>query len=98
MERWVPSAEVRFTWADGTDPAQIGGYVEAAKERYRGRYEINETDGARVEMPEGWALFRASQTRPQLVVRWEGQGVPNRDRIGEELLGILKDVTGRDPD
>lgn len=97
-ERWVPSAEVRFTWADGTDPAQIGGYVEAAKERYRDRYEINETDGARVEMPEGWALFRASQTRPQLVVRWEGQGVANRDRIGEELLGILKDVTGRDPD
>jgi phosphomannomutase/phosphoglucomutase len=97
-ERWVPSDEVRFTWTDDTSPALIAGYVATAKERYRGRCEINETDGARVEMPEGWAAFRASQTRPQLVARWEGQGVANRDRIGQELLGILQDVTGREPD
>ncbi|NPV48013.1 MAG: phosphomannomutase/phosphoglucomutase [Armatimonadetes bacterium] len=97
-ERWAPSAEVRFTWPDGTDPAQIAGYVEAAKRQYRDHYPINETDGARVEMPDGWALFRASQTRPQLVARWEGQGEANRDRIGDELLRVLREVTGRDPD
>ena len=98
MERWVPSDEVRFTWEDGTDPALIAGYVEQTKARYRGRYEINETDGARVEMPNGWALFRTSQTRPQLVARWEGQGVAERDKIEEELMGILREETGREPD
>jgi len=98
MDKWIPSPEVRYTWPDGTDPSQIAGYVEAAKVHYRGTQEINETDGARVEMANGWALFRASQTRPQLVVRWEGCGVAERDRIGEELLGVLKDVTGRAPD
>lgn len=97
-DKWIPSPEVRYTWPDGTAPEQITGYVEAAKSQYRGKYEINETDGARVEMENGWALFRASQTRPQLVVRWEGCGTEERDRIGEELLGVLKQVTNRDPD
>jgi phosphomannomutase/phosphoglucomutase len=98
MDKWIPSPEVRYTWPDGTDPALIAGYVEQAKGHYRGGHEINETDGARVEMENGWALFRASQTRPQLVARWEGCGVAERDRIGEELLGVLKDVTQRGPD
>jgi len=98
MDKWIPSPEVRYTWPDGTDPAMIVAYVEQAKGHYRGTYEINETDGARVEMENGWALFRGSQTRPQLVVRWEGCGVPERDRIGEELLGVLKQVTGREAD
>jgi len=98
MDKWIPSPEVRYTWPDGTDPAQIAGYVEQAKAHYAGRFDINGIDGARVEMENGWALFRGSQTRPQLVVRWEGCGVQERDRIGEELLGVLKDVTGKDPD
>lgn len=98
MDKWVPSPEERFTWPDGTDPAQIAGYVEQAKQHYSGKYQINETDGARVEMENGWALFRGSQTRPQLVVRWEGKGRAERDRIGNELLGVLKQVTGRGPD
>lgn len=97
-DKWIPSPEERYTWPDGTDPQQIAGYVEQAKQHYAGKYEINETDGARVEMENGWALFRPSQTRPQLVVRWEGCGQDERDRIGDELLGVLKQVTGRDPD
>lgn len=97
-DKWVPSPEERYTWPDGTDLSQIIGYVEQAKAHYRGKCDINETDGARVEMEKGWALFRASQTRPQLVVRWEGEGAVERDKIGEELLGVLKQVTGRDPD
>jgi phosphomannomutase / phosphoglucomutase len=97
-ERWLPSPETRYTWPDSTDTATIVGFVEKAKEHYRGKVEINETDGARLEFERGWALFRASQTRPQLVVRWEGQGAEERDRIGEELLRVLKAVTGRDPD
>ena len=98
QEQWLPSPEVRYTWPDGTVPAQIQGYVEEAREIYRQSHEVNDTDGARVEMPDGWLLFRASQTRPQLVVRWEGRGSEARDRIGEQLLAVLKQVTGRDPD
>lgn len=97
-DKWIPSPEVRYTWPDGFDPAQIAAYVEDAKQHYAGQYEINETDGARVEMENGWALFRPSQTRPQLVVRWEGCGQAERDRIGDALLGLLKQATGRDPD
>lgn len=97
-EQWRPSPEVRYTWPDGTDPALLQEYVGQLQAHYRGRHEINETDGARVELPDGWVLFRASQTRPQLVVRWEGQGEAARDRIGEELLAALREVTGRDQD
>ncbi len=98
-EEWLPSPEIRFTWPDGTDPKQIAQYVAKAKNYYRERgLTINETDGARVEMEDGWALFRVGQTRPQLVARWEGRNEKERDRIGEELLNILQKITGREPD
>ena len=34
-------------------------------------YRVTDIDGVRVEMPDGWALLRASNTQPVLVLRFE---------------------------
>ncbi len=60
--------------------------VEQVAASYRGQYPVVEVDGARVQMPDGWALIRASNTAEELVMRWEGKTPEARDRIGEELL------------
>ena len=41
--------------------------------QFRGRFDINETDGARIDFSDGWALIRASNTQPALVLRFEAQ-------------------------
>jgi len=45
--------------------------VRRAAEYFRARYEVNDTDGARVKFPHGWGLVRASNTQPALVMRFE---------------------------
>ena len=47
--------------------------AERAKEYFRRHYDIIDIDGVRVQFPEGWALIRASNTQPALVLRFEAQ-------------------------
>ena len=45
--------------------------IEKVKEEFSTRYRIIDIDGARITMPGGWALVRASNTQPVLVLRFE---------------------------
>lgn len=45
--------------------------VEAVKAVFQPRYETISIDGVRVILPDGWALLRASNTQPVLVMRCE---------------------------
>ncbi|MBI4020996.1 MAG: phosphomannomutase/phosphoglucomutase [Candidatus Aenigmarchaeota archaeon] len=52
-------------------------------------YQVNTLDGARVILERGWFIIRASNTGPQLVVRWEAQDQAAFAEIGrlvEETL------------
>jgi len=64
--------------------------VEQVTASYREQYPVLEVDGARVQMPEGWALIRASNTAAELVMRWEGKTPEARDWIGEELISRIE--------
>ncbi|MEN2985117.1 MAG: phosphomannomutase/phosphoglucomutase [Thermodesulfovibrionaceae bacterium] len=46
--------------------------VEELKDFFRG-YECDYTDGVRVNFKKGWALVRASNTEPSLVLRFEAE-------------------------
>jgi phosphomannomutase/phosphoglucomutase len=46
--------------------------VEEARETFGKRYDIVDIDGVRVAFDEGWALLRASNTQPVVVLRAEG--------------------------
>ena len=49
------------------------------------RYPTNELDGARIDFPNGWALIRASNTQPMLVMRVEADTSERLENIRSEL-------------
>lgn len=58
--------------------------VEELKARFAAKsdgYSTNLIDGIRVSFPEGWALARASNTQPVLVLRFEAQSAEGLERI-----------------
>ncbi len=63
--------------------------VENLKRHFRSRYETTEIDGARVNFERGWALVRASNTQPVLVMRFEALDAASlasyRDEIYREI-------------
>lgn len=49
------------------------GVVETVRERFSEGYDVIDIDGVRVQFDDGWALVRASNTQPALVVRAEAK-------------------------
>jgi phosphomannomutase/phosphoglucomutase len=49
-------------------------------------------DGLRVEFPDSWAIVRASNTTPCLVVRFEADNQENLERIQQRIKQILLQV------
>jgi phosphomannomutase / phosphoglucomutase len=47
--------------------------VEKAQEFFRESYNIVDVDGVRITFEDGWALLRASNTQPVLVLRFEAE-------------------------
>jgi phosphomannomutase/phosphoglucomutase len=63
--------------------------VEAARKRFGERYDTLDIDGVRITFPHGWALLRASNTQPVVVLRAEGENRDALDSIKGELEGFL---------
>jgi phosphomannomutase/phosphoglucomutase len=55
--------------------------VRKITEYYRERFDIVDTDGVRVILPDGWGLVRASNTQPILVLRFEAESPDALNRI-----------------
>jgi len=53
-------------------------------------YPMDLLDGVRVSFPDGWALARASNTQPVLVLRFEAQTVDSLKRIQDMVYSIVK--------
>jgi phosphomannomutase/phosphoglucomutase len=68
IPRYFSTPEIRVACPDDRKFA----VVESLTREFQARYEVIDIDGARVLFPDGWALVRASNTQPVLVVRAEG--------------------------
>lgn len=53
-------------------------------------YKINDIDGVRTEFDDGWALVRASNTSPNITVRFEAKTKQRLEQIKKEFLDIIK--------
>jgi phosphomannomutase/phosphoglucomutase len=60
--------------------------VKRAQEHFRGLYDMIDVDGARIVLPDGWGLIRASNTQPVLVLRFEAE---SPERL-EEIRSIIE--------
>lgn len=73
VPRYYATPEVRVHCDDSVKFSVVAEVVEHFK---RSGYQVIDVDGARVVTNEGWALVRASNTEPALILRAEGK-TPN---------------------
>lgn len=66
--------------------------VKRIGDMYRDRSEIIDIDGARIIMPDGWGLVRASNTQPILVLRFEADSQLALERIRDEVTRDLSSI------
>lgn len=52
-------------------------------------YNVNDIDGVRVEFDNGWALVRASNTGPNITLRFEGVTKEDMENIQNEFMELL---------
>ena len=69
--------------------------VEKVKEYVKEKgYKYIDIDGIRMETEDGWALIRASQTSPNLTLRFEGKTKEYRDSLYNEFLTVIEKEIG----
>ena len=83
VPQYVSTPEIR-TECDEKDKFRI---VEELKGYFRGKYETIEVDGIRILFEEGWALIRASNTQPLLVLRFEAKTT----QVMEKIKTLVRD-------
>ena len=53
-------------------------------------YSYSEVDGVRIYKENGWALVRASNTGPNLTLRFEANTERELKKIQEEFMAVLE--------
>lgn len=61
--------------------------VKELKKYFTSRFDVVDIDGIRINFPDGWALVRASNTQPVMVLRFEAQ---SKDRL-KEIQELVSD-------
>jgi phosphomannomutase/phosphoglucomutase len=65
------------------------GIVQRIVDKYKQTHEVIDIDGARILFPDGWALVRASNTQPVIVVRFEARERSGLSRIRDEIAAAM---------
>lgn len=78
--------EIRIECPDG----KKFDVVREVTDKFRASYDVIDVDGVRVSYPDGWALLRASNTQPVLVVRFEAGSEERLAEIKDEMFRELK--------
>ena len=63
--------------------------VNALTDEFRKKYQVIAIDGARVEFDNGWAVIRASNTTPNLTLRFEADTDTSLSKIEDEVYSKL---------
>ena len=82
MPEMVNTPELRFPCSEERKFAVVKEVLERLKAEGA---QVNETDGARVNTPDGWWLLRASNTQDVLVARAEAKSQEALDRLVGEI-------------
>ena len=85
QSKYVSTPELRL---DCTDERKFA-IVDDVREHFARQYQVIDIDGARVQFGDGWALVRASNTQPVLVVRFEAVSKERLQAIMREVYDVL---------
>jgi phosphomannomutase/phosphoglucomutase len=84
IPKMINTPEIRV---DTTEKAKFD-IVASLVQHFKKDYQVIDIDGARIKFPYGWALVRASNTQPSLVIRYEA----NTEEQLKNIQGIVKPV------
>jgi len=89
LPRYCTSLEV---FIDTTDKEKFKLIENLQKYLRENNYDFIDIDGARINLPHGWALARAANTTPIIKCRFEGDTKEHLIEIEKKALEILKKV------
>ncbi len=84
----INTPEIRI---DTTEKAKFK-IVSQIVTHFKKDYEVIDIDGARIKFPSGWALVRASNTQPSLVIRYEADTQKHLKEIQDRVEPILREI------
>ena len=67
------------------------GVVDVVTDHFRGEYEIIDVDGMRLKTKHGWALLRASNTQPALVMRVEADSEDSLQELQSMVQRVVQE-------
>lgn len=76
---------------DTTEAAKFP-IVSQVVAHFKKEFDVIDIDGARIKFPNGWALVRASNTQPALVVRFEADSPAHLQEIQNQVEPILNRI------
>lgn len=76
---------------DTTEEAKFD-IVAQMVSHFKASNEVIDIDGARIKFPFGWALVRASNTQPSLVIRYEADSEDHLNDIIKTVEPVLKRI------
>lgn len=85
VPQYVATPEIRLDTDDDTKFA----IVDRVRDHFAKDHEVIAIDGARIKFGDGWALVRASNTQPVLVVRFEARTQARLDAIRSIVMEVL---------
>ena len=88
----VSTPEIRIPCKDDHVKFDV---VNQLKSMFRKEYEFNEIDGIRITFKGGWALIRASNTEPVIVLRFEAKNkklLSSYEKIVYEKLSKFEEI------
>ena len=83
----IPETKIKVT--DDTKFKIVETVLNYAKDK---GYELIDVDGVRVQFEDGWALVRASNTGPNLTVRYEASSEARLDEIKNEFDSVINEA------
>ena len=86
INRYYSTPEIKVKSTDEEKFAKVEKVKEYAKAK---GYSMNTIDGVRVEFSDGWALVRASNTGPDITMRFEGNTERRMNEIKEEFIKLI---------
>jgi phosphomannomutase/phosphoglucomutase len=83
--KWFTSPETKITCPDAIKYSVVASVTAELSKKYQSL----EIDGIRCQMKDGWALVRASNTGPNLTLRFEATSEARMEEIGREITDVV---------
>ena len=89
LNHYYSTEEIKVRVTDDNKFDIVSGVVDYAKGK---NYKFSLVDGIRVMFDDGWALVRASNTGPDLTVRFEAKTEERLHEIQYEFTRVIDDL------